>query len=109
MIHQHWARASSSLRALAKTWRGRWEAQAQAAQPLVCLPPANQPSHLGKVHQTLELCKHSNFHRRGITSLEWVDLMDTSLQTTHLEALLPAVLTPMSSVHTLDIRWQARK
>merc|ERR1711974_510591 len=40
----------------------------------------------------------------GITTLEWVDLMDTSLQTTHLEALLPAVLTPMSSVRTLDIR-----
>jgi len=40
----------------------------------------------------------------GIATVEWVDLMDTCLQTTHLEALLPAVLTPMSSVHTLDIR-----
>jgi len=40
----------------------------------------------------------------GITTLEWVDLMDTSLQTSHLEAVLPAILAPMSSVRTLDIR-----
>ena len=42
---------------------------------------------------------------RGIKTLEWVDLMDTCLQTNHLEALLPSVLEPVSSVHTLDIRW----
>ena len=41
---------------------------------------------------------------RGIKTLEWVDLMDTCLQTNHLEALLPSVLEPVSSVHTLDIR-----
>ena len=44
-------------------------------------------------------------HSSGITTLEWVDLMDTSLQTSHLEAVLPAILAPMSSVRTLDIRW----